>query len=142
MAERPGAGEKGKLAVVGEGAKTDKVEPPFGSDMAGIRRAVEGSILLAYGLSPALMSETVNGAAYRKLERQFITGTLMPVAAIIRDEIMLKTSMDATVDLSGQRFIDSYSQARDFTTLTGAGMTPESAAAHLGIEGQFNAVQN
>lgn len=134
------AGQNGRLAVLGGDAATDRIEPPFGAAMASIRRAVEASVLLAYGLSPALLSETANGAALRELERQFITGTLLPLARVIESEVQLKTGIVVKIDLSGQKFVDSFSQARAFKSLVDAGMTAQSAAAHLGIPGEFTNV--
>ena len=110
-------------------------EPP--DSFALLRDRFEQSILAACGIPPSLIAAQANGTAMRESFRQILHSLLKPLGAIIGEELREKLHPDAALDFSALKAGDVVGTSRALKSLVAAGLTPESAAAIVGIEDHF-----
>ena len=112
---------------------TERIGPRPPAEVADVRRDVADSILGACGVPPVLL-RGVAGAAMREGWRQFLHGTLSPVARLVEAECRAK--LDADVRLSFERLhaSDLAGRARAYKQLIEAGLDAGQAGAVAGIE--------
>ena len=108
-------------------------EPP--DSFALLRDRFENSILSMCGVSPALISPTVTGTAMREAARQALNFLLRPLGALVVEELQAKLDPDAALSFDSLRAGDITGSARAFGSLVTGGLTPQSAAEVVGLDG-------
>ena len=99
-----------------------------------IRDRLENSILSLHGVPPALVHAQATGTGLRESFRQVLHSLLKPLGALVVAELREKLHPDAELDFAALRAGDITGTARAFGSLTKAGLTPQSAAAIVGID--------
>ena len=108
-------------------------EPP--DSFADLRDRFENSILSMCGLPPALVAARGTGTAMRESFRQVLHSLLKPLGAILAEELREKLDPDAELDFSALRAGDITGSARAFGSLVKGGLTAQSAAEVVGLDG-------
>ena len=106
-------------------------EPPDSFPL--IRDRLENSILSMCGCPPSLLSSTANGGAMREGYRQILHSLLKPLGALVAAELREKLDADAHLDFSALRAGDVVGTSRALGSLVKAGITPQAAAAIVGL---------
>ena len=106
--------------------------PPITDGILGLRSSLAGTVAQAYGLHPSFFDERANGATTREAWRQFINGTLEPLATVIADECVGKTGIETKINVSRLRIIDPMQQAKAYAQLIDAGWSEEDARRATG----------
>ena len=106
-------------------------EPP--DSFADLRDRFENSILSMCGLPPALVAARGTGTAMREAFRQVLHSLLKPLGAILAEELREKLDPDAELSFDSLRAGDITGTSRAFGSLVTAGLTPQSAAAIVGL---------
>ena len=104
--------------------------PPAAID--AIRTSTGQSIAAACGVPPALVSRS-DGTALREAWRQFLFGTISPVAKILEAEISEKLDVGVDLVFDELRASDLAGRARAFQSMVGGGMDVTEAAALAGL---------
>ena len=105
--------------------------PP--DSFALLRDRFERSILSIHGIPPALVSEQGTGTAMREAFRQVLHSLLKPLAGLVVEELKLKLDPAADLDFSELRAGDIVGTSRALGSLVKAGISPEAAAAIVGL---------
>ena len=108
-------------------------EPP--DSFALLRDRFEQSILALHGVPPALVAPGGTGTAAREAYRQVLHGLIKPIGALLAEELQAKLDPAAALSFDALRAGDITGTARAFGQLTTAGVTPQSAAAVVGLDG-------
>ena len=108
-------------------------EPP--DSFALLRDRFEQSILALHGVPPALVAPGGTGTAAREAFRQLLHGTLRPLGALVVEELRSKLDTAAELSFDALRAGDITGTARAFRSLVDAQVTPQSAAAIVGLDG-------
>ena len=107
-------------------------EPPDSFPL--LRDRLENSLLALHGIPPALVAARGTGTALRESMRQVLNSLLRPLGALVVQELREKIDPDAAMDFSALRAGDITGTARAFGSLVTAGLTPQSAAAIVGLD--------
>ena len=107
-------------------------EPP--DSFADLRDRFENSILAMHGIPPALIAARGTGTAMRESFRQVLHSLLKPLGAILAEELREKLDPDAEFSFDSLRAGDIAGTSRAFGSLVTAGLTPQSAAAIVGLD--------
>ena len=107
-------------------------EPPDSFPL--IRDRLENSLLALHGIPPALVASTGQGGAMRESFRQVLHSLLKPLGAILAEELQAKLHPDAALSFDALRAGDITGSARAFGSLVTGGLTPQSAAAIVGLD--------
>ena len=99
-----------------------------------LRTQIENSILSLHGIPPSLVAAQGTGTALRESFRQVLHSLLKPLGALVVEELQAKLHPDAALDFAALRAGDIAGTSRAFGSLTKAGITPQSAAAIVGID--------
>ena len=108
-------------------------EPP--DSFALIRDRLEDSLLALHGIPPALVASTGQGGAMRESFRQVLHSLLKPLGALLGEELQAKLDPAAALSFDALRAGDITGSARAFGSLVKGGLTPQSAAAVVGLDG-------
>ena len=108
-------------------------EPPDSFPL--LRDRFEHSILSLHGIPPALVAPGGTGTAAREAYRQVLHGLVRPLGALLAEELQAKLDPDAALSFDALRAGDIAGSARAFGSLVTAGLTPQSAAAVVGLDG-------
>ena len=100
---------------------------------AELRDRLEASIVSLCGVPAALIDSRAPGTASREALRQFVHVTILPVGAIVLEEIRTKLSPEATISFDALRAADVQARARAVGSLTTAGMNIEDAREVAGL---------
>ena len=106
-------------------------EPP--ESFASLRKEFESSIYSSCGIPPALLAAQATGTALRESFRQVLHSLLKPLGAIIAEELRAKLDPAAALDFSELRASDIVGTSRALGSLVKAGLTPQAAAAIVGL---------
>ena len=106
-------------------------EPPDSFPL--LRDRLENSLLALHGLPPALVAARGTGTAMREAFRQVLHTLLKPLGALVAEELQAKLHPDAALSFEALRAGDITGSARAFGSLVTAGLTPQSAAAVVGL---------
>ena len=106
-------------------------EPP--DSFALLRDRFENSIYSSCGIPPALLAAQATGTALRESYRQILHSLLKPLGAIIAEELRAKLDPAAALDFSELRAGDIVGTSRALGSLVKAGLTPQAAAAIVGL---------
>ena len=107
-------------------------EPP--DSFALLRDRFENSILAMHGIPPALVAARGTGTAMREAFRQVLHSLLKPLGAILAEELQAKLDPAAALSFEALRAGDIAGSARAFGSLVTGGLTPQSAAAVVGLD--------
>ena len=107
-------------------------EPPDSFPL--LRDRFENSLLALHGIPPALVAARGTGTAMRESFRQVLHALLKPLGALVVEELREKLHPDAALDFSTLRAGDITGTSRAFGSLVTAGLTPQSAAAIVGLD--------
>ena len=108
-------------------------EPP--DSFALLRDRFEQSILALHGIPPALVAPGGTGTAAREAYRQVLHGLIKPIGALVVEELRSKLDPAAALSFDALRAGDITGTARAFRSLVDAQVTPQSAAAIVGLDG-------
>ena len=107
-------------------------EPPDSFPL--LRDRFENSIYSSCGIPPALLAAQATGTALRESFRQVLHSLLKPLGAIIAEELRAKLDPAAALDFSELRAGDIVGTSRALGSLVKAGLTPQAAAAIVGLD--------
>ena len=107
-------------------------EPPDSFPL--IRDRLENSILSLHGIPPALVAARGTGTALRESFRQVLHSLLKPLGALVVEELQAKLDPDAEMSFSDLRAGDITGTSRALGSLVKAGISPEAAAAIVGLD--------
>ena len=107
-------------------------EPPDSFPL--LRDRLENALYAAHGIPPALIAAQGTGTAMREAFRQVLHSLLKPLGAIIAEELRAKLDPDAALDFSELRAGDITGTSRALGSLVAAGITPQAAAAIVGLD--------
>ena len=108
-------------------------EPP--DSYALLRDRFENSILSACGIPPSLIAPRGTGTAMREGYRQILHALIKPLGLLVAEELQAKIDQDAALSFDALRAGDITGTARAFGSLVTAGVTPQSAATVVGLDG-------
>ena len=93
-------------------------------------------ILASMGVPPELFSRDADGTGRREAWRQFLHGSVQPVADIIAEELTEKLETQVSINFDRLFASDVQGRARAFSSLTrqGEGLTVEAAARATGVD--------
>ena len=100
-----------------------------------LRDRLENSILSLHGIPPALVQPGGTGTGAREAFRQVLHGLVRPLGALLAEELQAKLHPDAALDFTSMRAGDIVGTSRALGSLTQAGLTVESAATIVGLDG-------
>ena len=100
-----------------------------------LRDRFEHSILSMHGIPPALIAAVGSATGSREAFRQLLHGTIKPLGLLLAEELQAKLDPSAALDFSALRAGDIAGTSRAFGSLVTAGLTPQSAAAGVGLDG-------
>ena len=100
-----------------------------------LRDRLENSLLSLHGIPPALVAPRGTGTAMRESFRQVLHSLLKPLGALVVEELREKLHPDAALDFSALRAADISGAARAYNSLVSGQVTPQSAAAAVGLDG-------
>ncbi len=109
---------------------------PFGFDRSlidALRTATGRDVLSACGVPLGLIEGSGDGTKARESYRQWLHGSLRPIARLIEQELSEKFETDIRLDFNGLHAADVAGRSRAFKQLTEAGLTKEEAAINTGI---------
>lgn len=120
-----------------EGSQRDFVAERIGADpptgTVQLRQDVSDSILAACGIPPSLGSTGSVGADTRESWRQFLHGTIAPVANTLQTELREKFQLnDVEINFENLFASDIQGRARAFRSLTQGGLSPADASEICG----------
>lgn len=121
-----------------DGTTNDWQPRRFGANppavLAAIRQGAGDDIAISAGIAPALIRGDAEGTAMREAWRQFLHGTIQPVANIQLDELQEKLDTPS-LTLSFEKLMasDIQGRARSFQSMVGGGMEVERAAQLSGL---------
>lgn len=123
---------EGKAAAPAEDWKPRRIgaNPPAVLD--ALRTATGQAVAAACGISPALVSRG-DGTALREAYRQFLFGTVGPVAKLLEQEAAAKLERPVRLVFDELRAADLAGRARAFQSMVGGGMDAEKAASLAGL---------
>ena len=108
-------------------------EPPDSFPM--IRDRLENALYAAHGIPPALIAARGTGTALREGFRQVLHSLLKPLGEIVAEELRAKLHPAAALSFDSLRAGDITGTSRAFGSLVTAGLTPQSAATIVGLDG-------
>ena len=100
----------------------------------GIREGLEHSLLGAFGIPPSLVSASGTGTAMREAFRQVLHSLLKPLGKLVVEELREKLDPAAEMSFSDLRAGDITGTSRALGSLVKAGISPEAAAAIVGLD--------
>ena len=86
--------------------------PTFTAPAVDLRDQLANSILAAFGVPPALLDVRPSGNSAREAARRFYSGTILPIAEIMQQEIRLKLDIDVTLGVPVADVIDEDVRSR------------------------------
>ena len=105
-------------------------DPP--STLPELRRQTEESVLAACGIPTSVLGAATSNAA-REQYRQFLHGTIGPVADDVAAQIGAQLGSEISFDFSKLQASDISGRARAFQSMVGGGMDVSKAAALAGL---------
>ena len=90
-------------------------------------------LLAACGIPPALVRPGADGTAAREAWRQFLHGSIAPVAKLAETELSMKLEQPVALDFEALFASDISGRARSFASLVNAGLDPDKAARLVGF---------
>ena len=107
-------------------------EPPDSFPL--LRDRLENSMLAMHGIPPALVTPTGNAGAMREGFRQLLHGLIKNLGALVVEELQAKLDPAAALSFSELRAGDIVGTSRALGSLVAAGLTPQAAAAIVGLD--------
>ena len=108
------------------------IDPPTG--LVDLRAQAAVAVLGACGVPPELVSGHGDGTGRREAWRQFLHGTIQPVAALLSDELRIKLQQPVTLSFHSLFASDIQGRGRAFQSLRGGGLNIADAARATGME--------
>ena len=102
--------------------------------VVSLRSRTAVSILGACGVPAELVDGNAEGTGRREAWRQFLHGTIQPVADIVAEELTLKLELPVTIGFDRLFASDVQGRARAFASLTAGGLSVADAARATGIQ--------
>ena len=124
----------GALIIPGD-LEPRRLGPSPPESFALLRDRFERSILSLHGIPPSLVAEQGTGTAMRESFRQVLHSLLKPLGALVVEELQAKLDPAASLSFDALRAGDIQGSARAFRSLVDAQVTPQSAAAVVGLDG-------
>ena len=106
-------------------------DPPEVLD--ALRANVALGVAAACGVPPVLVAGRVDGTAMREAWRQFLFGSVLPVARTVEAELAEKLDTPVSLDFTELHASDLAGRARAFQSMVGAGMDVAEAASIAGL---------
>ena len=107
-------------------------EPPDSFPL--LRDRLENAMYAMHGIPPALLAAQGTGTAMREAFRQVLHSLLKPLGALVVEELREKLDPAAEMSFSDLRAGDIVGTSRALGSLVAAGLTPQAAAAIVGLD--------
>ena len=120
--------------VIPADVQAQRLGPEIPDSFALLRRELENAMYSIHGIPPALIAAQGTGTAMREAFRQVLHSLLKPLGAIIAEELREKLDPAAALDFSELRAGDIVGTSRALGSLVKAGLTPQAAAAIVGLD--------
>ena len=120
--------------VIPADVQAQRLGPEIPDSFALLRDRLENAMYSIHGIPPALIAAQGTGTAMREAFRQVLHSLLKPLGAIIADELRAKLDPAAALDFSELRAGDITGTSRALGSLVKAGITPQAAAAIVGLD--------
>ena len=117
--------------LLGDAAKVTPL--PALDNLAQVRSDVAATIAQSFGLGPGFFSQDAQGVASREAWRQFLNGTVEPIARMIEAEATAKTGVETRIDVTELRLVDLAQAAKSFAAFREAGLDEDEALRLAGI---------
>ena len=121
--------------VIPEDVQVQRLGPSPPDSFGELRDKFEASLLSAHGIPPSLVAAQANSGAMRESFRQVLHSLLKPLGALVIQEIQEKLDPAAALSFDSLRAGDVTGMSRAFGSLVTGGLTPQSAAAVVGLDG-------
>ena len=125
---------EGKIAAPMSGdwqSKRIGADPP--EVLQVLRSDVGRSILAACGVNPVLFDGTGSSQGQREAYRQFYQGSVMPLAALVSEELSRKLETEVTLNFTEAQAHDIAARSTSFKKMVEAGMDANKAAGISGL---------
>lgn len=109
--------------------------PEYTAGVVGIRAQLADGIASSCGIPPALVRGDADATSLRESWRQFLHGTVQPVADLAAEELSMKLERSITLTFDRLFASDLQGRARSFQSMVGGGMEVEKAAMLSGLMG-------
>ena len=120
--------------VLGADVVPSRLGPSPPDSFADLRDRFQDSILAACGIPPSLIAPRATGTGQREGFRQTLHILLKPLGALVVEELKAKLDPDAEISFSDLRAGDIVGTSRALGSLVKAGLTPQAAAAIVGLD--------
>ena len=120
--------------VIPADVQAQRLGPEIPDSFALLRDRLENAMYSIHGIPPALIAAQGTGTAMREAFRQVLHSLLKPLGAIIAEELRAKLDPAAALDFSELRAGDITGTSRALGSLVKAGITPQAAAAIVGLD--------
>ena len=120
--------------VIPADVQAQRLGPEIPDSFALLRRELENAMYSIHGIPPALIAAQGTGTAMREAFRQVLHSLLKPLGAIVVEELQAKLDPDAALSFDALRAGDITGSARALGSLVKAGLTPQAAAAIVGLD--------
>lgn len=108
------------------------LSPP--AELVSLRSDAALAVLGACGVPPELFAGDSDGTGRREAWRQFLHGTIQPVADVVAVEFAEKLEAPVRFDFDGLFASDVQGRGRAFQSLTGGGLSVADAARATGVQ--------
>ena len=98
-----------------------------------LRAQIENSLLALHGIPPSLLHAQATGTGLRESFRQVLHSLLKPLGGLVVEELREKLDPAAEMSFSDLRAGDITGTSRALGSLVKAGISPEAAAAIVGL---------
>lgn len=118
--------------VLGDSSKVTPL-PRLTDNVTAARRDLAAHVAQSFGLGASFFSDDSQGTERREAWRQFLNGTLAPIASMIERECSAKTGCDTTIDITALRLVDIVSAAKAYASFVDAGLDESEALRRAGL---------
>ena len=127
---------EGAAAAPAHDWRTARIGAAPGAPLVGLHDSSARAVLAACGVPSALFDAGTDASGRREAWRQFLHGSLQPLAALVAEELAGKLEAPGlTLGFDRLMASDLQGRARAFQSLTGGGLAAERAAALAGLTG-------
>ena len=121
---------QGRLAAPRDDYVQRRFGPAIPETSLGMRDGTALQVLHAYGVSEALWAD---GNSQRESRRSLFLDTILPLAALVSQELSLKLDSNISLDFNPSQYRDFQRLSRSLKTFIDAGLSLGQASSLLGI---------
>ena len=113
--------------------KTSRFGPAFPEEVVEARMNVGANVCAALGI-PSVLYTGGDGGGMREGYRQLLAASVQPIATIVTEELSLKLERPIALSFRRLAAADVAARARAYSSLIQAGVDPDIARLHAGLE--------